>query len=51
MTAAYRWNFGDIYDAVAAAVDPASPCLIQGERILTWGDFTRRSNNLARGLA
>lgn len=50
MTAAYRWNFGDIYDAMANTVDPAAPCLIQGERVLSWGAFTRRSNNLARTL-
>ncbi|MCC5887937.1 MAG: acyl-CoA synthetase [Gammaproteobacteria bacterium] len=50
MTAAYRWNFGDIYDAMAEAVDPSAPCLIQGDRVLSWGDFTRRSNNLARAL-
>ena len=51
MTAAQRWNYGDIYDAMATAVEPAAPCLIQGDRVLTWADFTRRSNNLARGLA
>lgn len=50
MTAADGWNFGDIYDAMAQAVDPAAPCLIQGQRVLSWGDFTRRSNNLARAL-
>jgi len=50
MTAAYRWNFGDIYDAMANVVDSATPCLIQGERVLSWGEFTRRSNNLARTL-
>ncbi|TVS15443.1 MAG: acyl-CoA synthetase [Gammaproteobacteria bacterium] len=50
MTAAQRWNFGDIYDAMGEAVDAAAPCLIQGDRVLTWGDYTRRTNNLARVL-
>ncbi len=50
MTAAQRWNFGDIYDAMGEAVDQTAPCLIMGDRVLTWGDYTRRTNNLARVL-
>ncbi len=43
-------NFGDILDAVARVVPPDSPALIHGDRVVTWADFDRRSNNLARSL-
>jgi acyl-CoA synthetase (AMP-forming)/AMP-acid ligase II len=42
------WNYGDIYDAVGAVVAPGKPCLIHDDRVITWGDFNRRTNNLAR---
>jgi len=42
------WNYGDILDAVGAALPGDHPALIHGDRIIGWGDFTRRSNNLAR---
>jgi fatty-acyl-CoA synthase len=42
------WNYGDILDDVAKVLPEERPCLIHGERVLTWGDFTRRTNNLAR---
>lgn len=44
------WNYGDILDAITDAVPAENPCLIHGERVLSWGDFTRRTNNLARAL-
>ena len=42
------WNYGDILDRLGERVPEDRPCLIHGERIISWGDFTRRSNNLAR---
>jgi len=42
------WNYGDIFDAVGTALPADKPALIHGDRVVTWGDFTRRSNNLAR---
>ena len=42
------WNYGDILDAVARVVPGEKPCVIQGERVVTWAEFDRRSNNLAR---
>jgi fatty-acyl-CoA synthase len=42
------WNFGDILDAIAPMLDPASPAFIHGERVITWGETIKRSNNLAR---
>jgi fatty-acyl-CoA synthase len=46
----FQWNFGDILDGVGAVVPPESPALIHGERVMTWGRFQQRSNNLARAL-
>jgi len=44
------WNYGDMFDAVAKIVPPDQPALIHGAKITSWGDFDRRSNNLARNL-
>jgi len=44
------WNMGDILDAVAGAVDGAAPALIYGGESVTWAEFDRRSNALARAL-
>ena len=40
------WNFADIYEAVAERA-PDRPCQIQGDRVITWGEFDRRANALA----
>jgi acyl-CoA synthetase (AMP-forming)/AMP-acid ligase II len=45
------WNYGDILDAVDALVPPDRAALVHAERVLTWRDFMRRTNNLARTLA
>jgi acyl-CoA synthetase (AMP-forming)/AMP-acid ligase II len=42
------WNYGDILDAVGAVVPADKPCLIHEDTTLQWGDFNRRTNNLAR---
>ena len=44
------WNFGDILDAISPVLDQNAPALVHGTRKITWGDFTKRSNNIARGL-
>jgi 3-oxocholest-4-en-26-oate---CoA ligase len=44
------WNYGDILDAVGAVLPADKACLIHGDTVRTWGDFNRRSNNLARRL-
>ena len=44
------WNFGDILDAIAPVLDSDSPAFIHGERVITWGETIRRSNNLARAF-
>jgi fatty-acyl-CoA synthase len=42
------WNYGDILDAVGQVLPGDKPCLVHGDRVVTWADFNRRSNNLAR---
>ena len=44
------WNYGDILDAISPVLDQNAPALVHGDRRISWGDFTKRSNNLARGL-
>ena len=44
------WNFGDILDAVAPVLPPDAPAFIHGERVVTWSEATKATNNLARGL-
>jgi 3-oxocholest-4-en-26-oate---CoA ligase len=43
------WNFADVYEAIAAHV-PDHPCQIQGDRVVTWGEFDRRAGALAADL-
>src|SRR5262245_8939788 len=44
-----NWNFADAWEALAARV-PDRPCLIQGERIVSWGEVDRRADALAADL-
>jgi len=46
----YPWNYGDILDAVDTMVPQDRSAFIHGERVISWGDFSRRSNNLAANL-
>jgi fatty-acyl-CoA synthase len=46
----FEWNFGDILDGVATVLPPHAPALVHGDRVTSQGDFTRRTNNLARAL-
>ena len=41
------WCYADIWEEIAATV-PNRAAQVQGERIVTWGDFDRRANALAR---
>ncbi len=43
-------NFGDILDAIAPVLPADAPAFIHGERIVTWPEADRLSNNLARGM-
>jgi 3-oxocholest-4-en-26-oate---CoA ligase len=40
------WNFADVLEVVAAEV-PGSPAVIQGERILSWGQLDERAGRVA----
>ncbi len=42
------WNYGDILDAVGSVVPADKPCLVHGDRVISWDDFNRRTNNLGR---
>ena len=44
-----EWNYGDVWEAIAA-VQPDHPAFIQGERVVTWGEFDARSDALAAHL-
>ena len=44
------WNFGDILDAIAPVIPSETPALFHDDRVITWAQTTRRSNNLARAL-
>jgi acyl-CoA synthetase (AMP-forming)/AMP-acid ligase II len=44
------WNFGDILDTIAPLLPADAPAFIHGERVIAWGEATRLTNNLARGL-
>ena len=43
------WNFADLWEEVAARF-PDSPAQIQGERHITWSEFDRRADGLAKYL-
>jgi fatty-acyl-CoA synthase len=50
MTTQNFWNFGDILDAVGAALGPDDMALIHGDRRISWPEMTARSNRMARNL-
>ena len=45
-----QWNFGDLFDRCGEILAADTPALIHGDRLVNWGDLTRRSNNLARNF-
>ncbi|MEZ5558156.1 MAG: acyl-CoA synthetase [Pseudomonadales bacterium] len=46
----FDWNYGDILDGVDAQVPADRLALAHGDRETSWGEFRRRTNNLARAL-
>jgi fatty-acyl-CoA synthase len=44
-----NWNFADLYEGIASRI-PDHPCQIQGDRIITWGQFDARTNALAADM-
>ena len=43
------WAYADIWEEIAAAV-PGRPALIQGDRVVRWGEFDARANAIAAFL-
>jgi acyl-CoA synthetase (AMP-forming)/AMP-acid ligase II len=43
------WNFADVWETVARQV-PDAPALVHGDRRISWADFDRRANGVARTL-
>ncbi len=43
------WTYANLWESVAAAV-PERPAQIRGQTVVSWGDFDRRANGLARHL-
>lgn len=46
----FKWNFGDMLDAIDAVLPPDSLAYAHGDRVMQRAEATRRSNNLARAL-
>ena len=44
------FNFGDMIEAVEAAIPADRIALAHGEQVVSWGELARRSNALARAL-
>jgi acyl-CoA synthetase (AMP-forming)/AMP-acid ligase II len=45
-----HWNFGDLLDGIEGVLPPEAPALVHGDERLSWGELSRRSNNLAAAL-
>ena len=43
------WNFADVYEVVAEQL-PDAQCQVQGTRRVTWGEFDRRADGVAKVL-
>jgi acyl-CoA synthetase (AMP-forming)/AMP-acid ligase II len=43
------WNFAEIWEVVADQI-PDAQCQVQGERRISWSEFDRRANGVARTL-
>jgi acyl-CoA synthetase (AMP-forming)/AMP-acid ligase II len=43
------WNLADVWEVVADTV-PHAPALIHGEKRVSWAEFDRRANAVAKGL-
>jgi fatty-acyl-CoA synthase len=46
----YAWSYGDILSAVETITPDDRAALIYGDRVINWGDFKKRTNNLANNL-
>jgi fatty-acyl-CoA synthase len=46
----FPWNYGDILDGVDQIAPAGRAALIHGDRVISWGEFSARTNNLARAM-
>ena len=44
------FGYGDVFDAVGDAVQPGDPAIYYDGQMMSWGEFTRSSNSLARAF-
>jgi acyl-CoA synthetase (AMP-forming)/AMP-acid ligase II len=44
------WNFGDLLDGCERVLPGDAPALIHGGRRVSWAEYGRKSNNVARGF-
>jgi 3-oxocholest-4-en-26-oate---CoA ligase len=44
------WNFGDILDGIETVLPPDATAFIHGERVISWGEASKITNNLAHAL-
>lgn len=43
------WNFADVYEAIGERI-PDHPCQVQGDRVVTWGQFNAHADALAADM-
>ncbi len=43
------WNYADLWESIAAA-QPDEPAIVQGDEVMSWAEFDRQSDALARWL-
>ena len=43
------WNFADVWETVAETI-PDAPALLHGDRVVSWADFDRRADGVARAI-
>lgn len=46
----YSWNYGDLFDEVEKVVPAEKPALIHGDKVISWKEFSARTNNTAQNL-
>ena len=46
----FPWNYGDIIDGVDRITPADRAALVHGDTVISWGDFRRRTNNLALAM-
>ena len=45
-----RWSYGEIFEAIEPVIPDGRPALVHGKRIILWGEFKKRTNNIAQNL-